>query len=77
MNKYHRMTERNLENELKVRSFPRCFDSSSQYKDWLEQEAIAKTVPIRRNICEDCDLEYKNSMVASGRCANIQVILKK
>lgn len=76
MNKVDRLTKRNLETELKTRRFPRCFDNKAQYDAWLDEEAIAKTQPVRRNICEDCEVNYKNRMVIEGRCANIQIILK-
>jgi hypothetical protein len=76
MEKTDRLTKRNLETELKTRRFPRCFESQKQYEVWLEGEAIANTLPVRRNICEDCETCYKNRMILEGRCANIQIVLK-
>lgn len=71
-----KIIQKNLRNALLNRKCPPCFESSRQYKDWLEQEAVAHTVPVRRNICEDCNLAYKNQMVIEGRCVNVQIVLK-
>lgn len=77
MNQADRTVQRNLETALKSRRFPKCFDSLKQYEDWLDEEAIAHTFPIRRNICEDCNVCYKNQMVTEFRCVNIQLVLKE
>jgi hypothetical protein len=76
MKQTEKIIARNLKESLLNRKYPKCFESSYQYKEWLEQEAIAHTAPIRRNICEDCNVSYKNQMVIEGRCTNIQIVLK-
>jgi hypothetical protein len=76
MKQTEKIINRNLKASLLNRKYPKCFESSRQYKEWLEQEDLAHTVPVRRNICEDCNLAYKNQMVIEGRCTNIQIVLK-
>jgi hypothetical protein len=76
MKQTEKIIEKNLKEGLLNRRYPKCFESSYQYNEWLEQEAIAQTVPVRRNICEDCNIAYKNQMVIEGRCINIQIVLK-
>lgn len=77
MKPQHKRAENNLKKSLMTRYFPKCFDSREQYEEWLEQETIAHTMPFRRNICEDCTLEYKSAMVLSSRCVNIAVVVEK
>lgn len=75
MKQADRIIEKNLKASLQSRRFPKCFDSLKQYEDWLDEEAIVNTFPVRRNICEDCKASYKALMVAEGRCVNVQVKL--
>jgi len=72
-----KIIERNLKNATLLKnSFPLCFDTKKQYDAWLEPEMIAKTSPIRHNICEDCTQSYKNRMISENRCINAQIVLK-
>jgi hypothetical protein len=77
MKQTDKIIERNLKNSLQSRRFPKCFDSQKQYEEWLDEEAIANTFPVRRNICEDCKSFYKSQMILEGRCVNIQLVLKE
>jgi hypothetical protein len=76
MKQDERTIKKNIANALLLRKYPPCFESSRQYKDWLELEAAAPTLPVRQNFCEDCNICYKSQMVREGRCVNPQLILK-
>lgn len=68
--------EKSLRQGITIKGFPLCFDSKKQYGEWLEVEDIARTKPIRKNICEDCTSFYKSQMIIEGRCTNIKFIVK-
>jgi len=71
-----RVAKKNLETSLIGRHFPKCFETSEQYEEWLEQESVAHTKLFRKDICEDCNSCFKSQMVLEGRCVNPQRIIE-
>jgi hypothetical protein len=71
MKQSSKTAQRNLESSLVGSAFPKCFESKTQYKEWLTQEQIAHTVPFRKNVCEDCTQAFKAQMIEMNRCVNI------
>ena len=54
---------------MEGRDYPKCFESKKQYESWYEVETIAHT-KTRMFPCRDCTPEYRELMVAEGRCVN-------
>lgn len=46
-------------------TYPKCFDSESQYKTWEEAKRQAREYA---NYCTDCNPEYQKQMKSQGRC---------
>lgn len=52
-----------------AQSHPPCFDSASQYRQWLYLETQSAG-PRDRNVCLDCTPEYKDQMLKENRCTH-------
>lgn len=48
-----------------MHSYPACFPSLDQYREWLHYARVAKASV---NICHDCTPEYRRRMVDADRC---------
>ena len=47
-------------------SFPQCFDSNRQFRDW--SQAAKRSVPGDSSFCTDCTARYQKQMIAQERC---------
>lgn len=47
--------------------YPKCFDTKTQFKLWMEKARESK-VPPEHSYCFDCTQEYQYQMIRAGRC---------
>lgn len=58
-------------------SFPKCFESRKQFKDWRQAMEQAKVPLYTCWVCTDCLPTYQKKMIKAGRCENPHVKFKK
>jgi hypothetical protein len=47
-------------------SFPKCFDSSQQFREW--SQAAKRSDPGDSSFCTDCTAHYQMQMIDQERC---------
>lgn len=55
---------------------PPCF-TRGEYQGWIKLEEEAKTLPIRRFVCRDCDRRHQLKMIDEGKCIIHKVNVNK
>lgn len=53
---------------------PECFDSKSQYQEYMYWKRLSLETHIHRGVCADCTPEFKEQMLTQGRCEHPETI---
>lgn len=53
---------------------PACFNSESQYKEYLQLKRISGEAHLYRGVCADCTPEFKEQMLTEGRCEHPETV---
>ena len=56
-----------------LRTFPPCFNSSLEYKAWVQAARFSRPL---NGICTDCTKEYQERMITERRCEHPEVEFK-
>jgi hypothetical protein len=53
---------------------PSCFASAQQYKEYLHWKRLSLETHLHRGVCADCTPEFKEEMMAKGRCDHPETV---
>ena len=53
---------------------PSCFSSRKQYQEYMHWKRVSLEAHLHRGVCADCTPEFKEQMLAEGRCDHPETV---